>query len=43
MLADLGVPWKDGAVGGDEGRDQEAEGGVANGGPQFANECATRG
>lgn len=43
VLADLGVPWKDGVVDGDEGRDPEAEGVVANGGPRFANECATQG
>ena len=43
MLVDLGVPWKGGAVEGDEGQDQEVEGAVANGVQQFENEYAIRG
>lgn len=43
MLADLGVLWKDGAVDGDEGQDQEVGVVVANGVQQFENEYVTRG
>lgn len=43
VLVDLGVLWKDGAVDGDEGQDQEVEGVVVNGVQQFENEYATRG
>lgn len=43
MLVDLGVPWKDGVVGGDEGQDREVAGVVANGVQQSENECGTRG
>lgn len=31
MLVDLGVPWKDGEVDGDEGQDQEVVAVVAGG------------
>lgn len=40
MLVDLGVPWKDGVAGGDEGQDQEVEGVVANGVQQSEKEGA---
>lgn len=43
VLADLGVLWKDGAVDGDEGQDQEVGVVVANGVQQFENEYVTRG
>lgn len=43
VLVDLGVLWKDGAVGGGEGQDQEVEGVVANGVQQFEHEYVTQG
>lgn len=43
VLVDLGVLWKDGAVDGDEGQDQEVEGVVANGVQQFENEYVAQG
>lgn len=43
VLVDLGVPWKDGVVDGDEGQDQEVEVVVANGVQQFEHEYATQG
>lgn len=43
VLVDFAVLWKDGAVDGDVGRDQEVEGVVVNGVQQFENECVTQG
>lgn len=43
VLVDLGVLWKGGAGGGDEGQDREGEGVVANGAQQFENEYAIQG
>lgn len=42
-MVDLGVLWKDGVAGGDEGQDREVAGVVANGVQQFENECVTQG
>lgn len=42
VLVDFAVPWKDGAVDGDVGRDQVVEGVVVNGVLQFENECVTQ-
>lgn len=43
VLVDFAVLWKDGAVDGDVGQDQEVEGVVVNGVQQFENECVTQG
>lgn len=43
VLVDLGVLWKGGVGGGDEGQDQEGEAVVANGAQQFENEYAIQG
>lgn len=43
VLVDLGVPRKDGAVGGDVEQEPEAEAGVADGVQQFENEYAPQG
>lgn len=42
MLVDLGVLWKDGAVDGDAGQDQEVEVVAANGVQQFEREYVTQ-
>lgn len=43
VLVDFAVLWKDGAVDGDVGQDQEVEGVVVDGVQQFENECVTQG